>query len=66
MRCRRSDLDQIVAQLRSAEAAYEDARRQRDAAAIQMARVEGLSKREIAALLELTPERVAQILKKGS
>ena len=53
------------AQLRSAEAAYEEARRQRDEAVIKMARVDGLNNREIAARVELTAERVAQILKKG-
>jgi hypothetical protein len=62
---RKADLDQVVAQLRSAEAAYEEARRQRDEAVITMARVEGLSNREIARRVALTPERVAQILKKG-
>ena len=61
----KANLDQIVAQLRSAEAAYDDARRQRDEAVIRMARVEGLNNREIAARVELTAERVAQILKKG-
>jgi hypothetical protein len=38
---------------------------QRDEAIIKMARVGGLNNREIAALFELTSERVAQILKKG-
>ena len=40
-------------------------RLQRDEAVIKMARVAGLNNREIAALFELTSERVAQILKKG-
>jgi DNA-directed RNA polymerase specialized sigma24 family protein len=62
---RKANLDQIVAQVRSAEAAYDDARRQRDEAVIKMARVDGLNNREIAARVELTAERVAQILKKG-
>jgi hypothetical protein len=62
---RKADLDRIVAQLRSAEAAYDEARRQRDEAVIKMARVEGLNNREIAARVDLTAERVAQILKKG-
>jgi DNA-directed RNA polymerase specialized sigma24 family protein len=62
---RKADLDRVVAQLRSAEAAYEEARRQRDEAVIKMARVDGLNNREIAARVELTAERVAQILKKG-
>jgi DNA-directed RNA polymerase specialized sigma24 family protein len=62
---RKADIDRIVAQLRSAEAAYEEARRQRDEAVIKMARVDGLNNREIAARVELTAERVAQILKKG-
>jgi DNA-directed RNA polymerase specialized sigma24 family protein len=62
---RKGDLDRVVAQLRSAEAAYEEARRQRDEAVIKMARVDGLNNREIAARVELTAERVAQILKKG-
>ena len=62
---RKTDLDRVVAQLRSAEAAYEEARRQRDEAVIKMARVDGLNNREIAARVELTAERVAQILKKG-
>jgi DNA-directed RNA polymerase specialized sigma subunit len=48
------------------EAAYEEARRQRDEAVIKMATVDGLNNREIAARVELTAERVAQILKKGS
>jgi DNA-directed RNA polymerase specialized sigma subunit len=59
---RKADLDRVVAQLRSAEAAYEEARRQ---PVIKMARVDGLNNREIAARVELTAERVAQILKKG-
>jgi DNA-directed RNA polymerase specialized sigma24 family protein len=63
---RKADIDRVVAQLRSAEAAYEEARRQRDEAVIKMARVDGLNNREIAARVELTAERVAQILKKGS
>jgi hypothetical protein len=58
-----ADLDRIVAQLRSAETAYEEARRQRDDAVIALARVEGLSNREIARRVALTAERVAQILK---
>ena len=62
---RKADIDRVVAQLRSAEAAYEEARRQRDEAVIKMARVDGLNNREIAAPVELTAERVAQILKKG-
>ena len=62
---RKADIDRVVAQLRSAEAAYEEARRQRDEAVIEMARVDGLNNREIAARVELTAERVAQILKKG-
>jgi DNA-directed RNA polymerase specialized sigma24 family protein len=62
---RKADIDRVVAQLRSAEAAYEEARRQRDEAVIKMARVDGLNNREIAARVELTAERVAQILKKG-
>jgi len=62
---RKANLDQIVAQVRSAEAAYDDARRQRDEAVIKMARVDGLNNREIAARVELTAQRVAQILKKG-
>jgi hypothetical protein len=62
---RKTELDLVVAQLRSAEAAYEEARRQRDEAVIKMARVDGLNNRQIAARVELTPERVAQILKKG-
>ena len=62
---RKADLDRVVAQLRSAEAAYEEARRQRDEAVIKMARVDGLNNREIAARVELAAERVAQILKKG-
>ena len=62
---RKANLDQIVAQVRSAEAAYDAARRQRDEAVIKMARVDGLNNREIAARVELTAERVAQILKKG-
>ena len=64
-RIRLEDIDRVVAQLRSAEAAYEEARRQRDEAVIKMARVDGLNNREIAARVELTAERVAQILKKG-
>jgi DNA-directed RNA polymerase specialized sigma24 family protein len=44
----------VVAQLRSAEAAYDEARRQRDEAVIEMARVDGLSNREIAARVKLT------------
>ena len=40
-------------------------RLQRDEAVIKMARAAGLNNREIAALFELTSERVAQILKKG-
>jgi|ERR1700734_3304718 DNA-directed RNA polymerase specialized sigma24 family protein len=62
---RKANLDQIFAQVRSAEAAYDAARRQRDEAVIKMARVDGLNNREIAARVELTAERVAQILKKG-
>jgi DNA-directed RNA polymerase specialized sigma subunit len=62
---RKADIDRVVAQLRSAEAAYEEARRQRDEAVMKMARVDGLNNREIAARVELTAERVAQILKKG-
>ena len=62
---RKADLDRVVAQLRSAEAAYEEARRQRDEAVIKMARVDGLNNREIAARVELTAERVAQILRKA-
>ena len=62
---RKADIDRVVAQLRSAEAAYEEARRQRDEAVIKMARVDGLNNREIAARVELTAKRVAQILKKG-
>jgi DNA-directed RNA polymerase specialized sigma24 family protein len=62
---RKANLDKVVAQLRSAEAAYEEARRQRDEAVIKMARVDGLNNREIAARVEITAERVAQILKKG-
>ena len=62
---RKADIDRVVPQLRSAEAAYEEARRQRDEAVIKMARVDGLNNREIAARVELTAERVAQILKKG-
>jgi DNA-directed RNA polymerase specialized sigma24 family protein len=62
---RKANLDQIVAQVRSTEAAYDAARRQRDEAVIKMARVDGLNNREIAARVELTAERVAQILKKG-
>lgn len=62
---RKADIDRVVAQLRSAEAAYEEARRQRDEAVIKMARVDGLNNREIAARVEFTAERVAQILKKG-
>jgi hypothetical protein len=46
---RKADIDRVVAQLRSAEAAYEEARRQRDEAVIKMARVDGLNNREIAA-----------------
>ena len=61
---RKADLDRVVAQLRSAEAAYEEARRQRDEAVIKMARVDGLNNREIAARVELTTERMARILKK--
>jgi hypothetical protein len=57
------NLDQIVAQLRSAEAASDDARRQRDEAVVKMARVEGLNNREIAARFELTG---SAILKKGA
>jgi hypothetical protein len=62
---RKANLDQIVAQVRLAEAAYDDARRQRDEAVIKMARVDGLNNRELASRVELTAERVAQILKKG-
>jgi DNA-directed RNA polymerase specialized sigma24 family protein len=62
---RKADLDLVVARLRSAEAAYEEARRQRDEAVVEMSRVDGLSNREIARRVELTAERVAQILKKG-
>ena len=62
---REEDLRRIVAQLRSAEAAYKEARRQRDEAVIKMARADGLNYRHIAARVELTPQRVAQILKKG-
>jgi DNA-directed RNA polymerase specialized sigma24 family protein len=62
---RRADLDLVVARLRSASAAYEEARRRRDEAVIEMSRVDGLSNREIARRVELTAERVAQILKKG-
>ena len=51
---RKADIDRVVAQLRSAEAAYEEARRQRDEAVIKMARVDGLNNREIAARVELT------------
>ena len=40
-------------------------RLQRDEAVIKIARAAGLNNREIAALFELTSERVAQILKKG-
>jgi hypothetical protein len=61
----KEDLARIVAQLRSTEAAYEEARRQRDEAVIKMSRVGGLNNREIARRVELTAERVAQILKKG-
>jgi DNA-directed RNA polymerase specialized sigma24 family protein len=64
-RMRKADLDLVVARLRSAEAAYEEARRQRDEAVVEMSRVDGLSNREIARRVELTAERVAQILKKG-
>ena len=42
---RKADIDRVVAQLRSAEAAYEEARRQRDEAVIKMARVDGKNNR---------------------
>jgi hypothetical protein len=59
----KADLDRIVAELRSAEAAYEEARRRRDDAVVKMARVEGLNNRDIGRRVEITAERVAQILK---